>query len=359
MMIDGEWRTAFITADKSKVNYATAPPPAADDHPDLYGSGQVGGTIIGIPKGVKHPAESWLLVKYMSTDSAALTSSPTSSGTCPRPTTPWPAPSWPRTRTSRPSWTSSSNPNSTDKTLTPIGQVDEDLFGTFGEKWQAGKVPDLQRAWSSSTARSPSSSSWARGGPWPPSPSGPSPLRAARDGRAPPPAAALGPAPPAGRAGLHVTVDRRVHRCSTCTRWRPACTSRSPTTTCSANPIWVGLDNYRFMFTADAQFWPSVRNTMWIIVFLVPLQVLFAVGRGDGAHPGQRGLPVYRTIFFLPTMVPLVAAAVAWVFLLNPAGPGEPHPRLPAPARAAVVLRPGLDQTGAGAARPVDGRRRP
>jgi len=37
------------------------------------------------------------------------------------------------------------NPNSTYKQLTPIGQTDEDLFGTFGEKWQAGRVPDLQQ----------------------------------------------------------------------------------------------------------------------------------------------------------------------------------------------------------------------
>jgi multiple sugar transport system substrate-binding protein len=36
------------------------------------------------------------------------------------------------------------HPKSTYKPLTPIGQVDEDLFGTFGQKWQAGKVPDLQ-----------------------------------------------------------------------------------------------------------------------------------------------------------------------------------------------------------------------
>ena len=73
MMIDGEWRNAFIAADKSKVNYATAPLPADRRPPDLYGSGQVGGTIIGIPKGVKHAAESWLLVKYMTTDIGGLT----------------------------------------------------------------------------------------------------------------------------------------------------------------------------------------------------------------------------------------------------------------------------------------------
>ena len=88
-----------------------------------------------------------------------------------------------------------------------------------------------------------------------------------------------------------------------------------------SDPVWVGLDNYRFMFTGDAQFWPAVRNTIWIIVFLVPLQVVFAIGAATVLTRVRRGLSLYRTIFFLPTMVPLVAAAVAWVFLLNPGGP--------------------------------------
>ena len=73
MMVDGEWRTAFIKADGAKVDYATAPMPAADDHPELYGAGYVGGNVIGIPKGSKHPAAAWKLVQFLSTDTAALT----------------------------------------------------------------------------------------------------------------------------------------------------------------------------------------------------------------------------------------------------------------------------------------------
>jgi multiple sugar transport system substrate-binding protein len=144
MMLDGEWRTAFIEADKSKVNYATAFPPTADDHTGLYGAGQVGGTIIGIPKGVKHPAESWLLVKYMSTDVGALT-------TLARGLRNVPSTNETLEKTdlaSDPKFKTFiemvKNPKSTYKPLTPIGDVDEQMFGTFAEKWQAGKVPDLQ-----------------------------------------------------------------------------------------------------------------------------------------------------------------------------------------------------------------------
>jgi multiple sugar transport system permease protein len=88
-----------------------------------------------------------------------------------------------------------------------------------------------------------------------------------------------------------------------------------------SEPVWVGLSNYRFMFTGDALFWQSVRNTMWIIAFLVPLQVAFGIGTAMVLTRVRRGLSIYRTIFFLPTMVPLVAAALGWLFLLNPAGP--------------------------------------
>jgi len=88
-----------------------------------------------------------------------------------------------------------------------------------------------------------------------------------------------------------------------------------------SQPKWVGLSNYQFMFTGDAQFWTAVRNTMWIIVFLVPLQVAFGIGAAMVLTRVKRGLSFYRTVFFLPSMVPLVAAALAFVFLLNPAGP--------------------------------------
>jgi multiple sugar transport system permease protein len=88
-----------------------------------------------------------------------------------------------------------------------------------------------------------------------------------------------------------------------------------------SQPRWTGLSNYRFMFTSDDLFWVSLRNTLWIIVFLVPLQVIFAIVTASVLTRVRRGLTFYRTIFFLPSMVPLVAAALGFIYLLNPAGP--------------------------------------
>jgi len=88
-----------------------------------------------------------------------------------------------------------------------------------------------------------------------------------------------------------------------------------------SQPEWVGLANYRFMFTSDPLFWVAIRNTLWIIAIMVPLQVLFGIVTATVLTRVKRGLPFYRTVFFLPTMVPLVAAALGFIYILNPAGP--------------------------------------
>src|SRR5881398_4087685 len=45
-----------------------------------------------------------------------------------------------------------------------------------------------------------------------------------------------------------------------------------------SSPRWVGLANYRYLFTVDPQTWTAVKNTLWLIGVLVPLQVLSAFG---------------------------------------------------------------------------------
>jgi multiple sugar transport system permease protein len=84
-------------------------------------------------------------------------------------------------------------------------------------------------------------------------------------------------------------------------------------------PEWVGLANYRFMFTRDSMFWISVRNTVWIIVFALPIRIAFAMLTAYMLTRATRGWRTYRTLFFVPTMVPAVAAALAFVYLFNPA----------------------------------------
>jgi multiple sugar transport system permease protein len=62
-----------------------------------------------------------------------------------------------------------------------------------------------------------------------------------------------------------------------------------------------------------------VRNTLWLIAIMVPLQVVFAIGVAMALQRARRGVGVFRTVFYLPTLAPPVAATLGFVFLLNPA----------------------------------------
>jgi len=84
-------------------------------------------------------------------------------------------------------------------------------------------------------------------------------------------------------------------------------------------PKWIGTANYRYLLHDDPQVWPAVRNTLWLIAILVPLQVVFALGVALMLARARRGLGLFRTIFYLPALAPPVAATLGFVFILNPA----------------------------------------
>jgi multiple sugar transport system permease protein len=86
-----------------------------------------------------------------------------------------------------------------------------------------------------------------------------------------------------------------------------------------SSPRWIGLANYRYLFGTDQQIWPAVRNTLWMIVVAVPLQVLFAFGIGLMVSRARRGVGFFRTVFYLPALAPPVAATLGFVYILNPA----------------------------------------
>jgi multiple sugar transport system permease protein len=84
-------------------------------------------------------------------------------------------------------------------------------------------------------------------------------------------------------------------------------------------PRWIGSANYRYLFHGDPQVWGAVKNTLWIIAFGVPLQVLSAFGIALMVARARRGVGVFRTVFYLPALAPPVAATLGFVYLLNPA----------------------------------------
>ncbi|MFB5660229.1 carbohydrate ABC transporter permease [Alteribacillus sp. HJP-4] len=80
---------------------------------------------------------------------------------------------------------------------------------------------------------------------------------------------------------------------------------------------FVGLQNYINLFN-DELFWKSIYNTIYFTVYFVPLSIIFGVALAMMLNLKVKGMAVYRTIFFLPTLVPHVALAVLWMWLLDP-----------------------------------------
>ena len=84
------------------------------------------------------------------------------------------------------------------------------------------------------------------------------------------------------------------------------------------NPRWVGLDNYTALLR-DPVFWKSIGNTLYLTLVGVPLAIGVALGVALLLNNrAVRGLGVFRTIFYLPVVIPAVAASLLFVFLLNP-----------------------------------------
>lgn len=83
-------------------------------------------------------------------------------------------------------------------------------------------------------------------------------------------------------------------------------------------PQFNGGRNYYELFFQDELFWISMWNTLYFMVFAVPLTMLTALGLAMLLNLNVRGQAFYRTIFFLPSIVPIVASTVLWLWILNP-----------------------------------------
>ena len=83
-------------------------------------------------------------------------------------------------------------------------------------------------------------------------------------------------------------------------------------------PRFVGLSNYVELFTRDRLFLQSVRVTTFYTIMSVPIHVIFGFLLASLLNAKVPGTNVFRSIFYLPSVLPLVASAVLWSWLLNP-----------------------------------------
>jgi ABC-type sugar transport system permease subunit len=78
-------------------------------------------------------------------------------------------------------------------------------------------------------------------------------------------------------------------------------------------PHWIGLDNFKRMFTADPRYTASVRATLIYVGASVPLLLVVSMVLALLLHRGMRFLSAYRALFYLPSLLGTsVAVAVLW-----------------------------------------------
>ena len=319
MELDGEWRVQFIKSDKATISYGTAPAPVDPSQPNLYGAGYTTGNVMGIPKGASNPAAAWLLAKYLAFNTQAIDTFADGLGNVPTITS---ALSYKPLVSNAPFDTFLkifANPNTATDPITAIGSANQEMEQNFQTKWEDGSVPASEPCLRAQERRLAD----RRAG-------GQLDRRVGRSVSGAP-AAALPPLSARRRAAKRSAAWRRR---------RTVLLFMSPwivgfgvffayplidTAYLSLNhydllspPRWVGLRNYSYLFNGDQEVWPAVSNTLWFLAIAVPLQVLFAFGIALMVSRARAGVGVFRTIFYLPTLAPSVAATLGFVFLFNP-----------------------------------------
>ena len=82
-------------------------------------------------------------------------------------------------------------------------------------------------------------------------------------------------------------------------------------------PNFIGLENFRRLAN-DRLVWLSVRVTLHYTLLSVPLVTVSCFFIASLLNTGVKGISIYRTIFYIPSVVPIVASSALWRFIFDP-----------------------------------------
>lgn len=87
----------------------------------------------------------------------------------------------------------------------------------------------------------------------------------------------------------------------------------------SNTPTFIGLDNYKRMFSGEDQyFYKSLGVTLYFVVLSVPTGIIYSFLLAILLNRDVKGKAIFRTVFYLPSIVPIIAISFIWLWLLNP-----------------------------------------
>lgn len=98
-----------------------------------------------------------------------------------------------------------------------------------------------------------------------------------------------------------------------CTSFYYSFTEFNPVT----KPVWVGLENYKSMFS-DPLIYKSLKNTFFMAFVSTPINLSIAVLLAVLLNSKFKGRGVARTVFFMPSVIPMVAATMVWIWMFDP-----------------------------------------
>ena len=82
-------------------------------------------------------------------------------------------------------------------------------------------------------------------------------------------------------------------------------------------PRFAGLSNYHELFR-DPLFYKALYNTVYLAFYAVPLGMILAFALALLLNQKVRGIAAYRTALYMPSIVPMVASGIVWLWLLHP-----------------------------------------
>jgi multiple sugar transport system permease protein len=86
-----------------------------------------------------------------------------------------------------------------------------------------------------------------------------------------------------------------------------------------STPKWIGLDNFTRMFSGgDRYFYPALNVTITYTLISAPIHVVLSIILASLLNMKLKGTNIFRSIFYLPYILPVVATIVLWSWVFNP-----------------------------------------